>query len=150
MDLESPKNELPKATSVRFVIFCETKFGESVYLIGNTSQLKNWQIKEAIELSSVNYSPENPIWETAESLLLPLNALIEYKFFKKLADGKPLWESLPGDVNRTLNLTSGESIEVEHNFGIASGQIVPSKNQEASGGVPRPPNIRLRKPTMAV
>lgn len=111
-----------KYVQVTFKVFCDTTFGQSLYLIGSVPQLKQWTVCDAIKLSSDNYTDNHHLWESPP-LPLPLNTVIEFKFFKKTDKGDVWWEQLPKGDNRKLSLSMEEDIEVLTEFGVVQTQV---------------------------
>ncbi len=168
------KLEHQRAALVKFSVLCETKFGESLCLLGSTRELHAWDMAAPIELSSDNYTLERPIWETPSKVPMPLNTQVEYKFLKRLPESKALaWEQLPGDINRTLCMSASKNVEIQHIFGQTAVQIdmfredsgaqlptIPEDVKESSSVRTAPdaltirqqpvPYGRLRKQTMTV
>ena len=105
-----------------FKIYCDTHFGDSLWLLGNIEELGKWSMNESIELNSDHYTPSAHLWESP-AIKLPLNTTIEYKFYRKSNKGIIEWEKLSNDVNRTLNLNSNESVEIISEFGAIQRQI---------------------------
>ena len=103
---------------VSFCVYCETAYGETVYLVGNVEDLKAWDLARAVPLSSHRYSVQTPVWTTTSDYVLPPNVPIEYKFVKRSVDGRWDWESLPQGINRSLVLQEGEVLELHHQFGV--------------------------------
>lgn len=59
---------LMAAFTIRFSVTCETKFGEVVYICGNTSELGNWNPEIAMRL----YTDTTlyPKWDPYKSILV--------------------------------------------------------------------------------
>lgn len=106
-----------------FKVICETSYGESVYLLGNTGELHSWDLGNPIRLHSSHYTAADPVWET-EELRLPANTGMEYKFFKKSKNGNIRWEWPPDRNNRQICFDSGKQIEVLQTYGISHKEII--------------------------
>jgi len=115
-------NNMVKHVQVTFKVFCDTNFGDSLYLLGNIKELKLWSTKNAIPLNSDSYTVDSPIWESSP-ISLPLYTPIEYKFFKKTSNGEVEWEHLSGKSNRHLNLNQEDETEILTEFGAIQTQI---------------------------
>ena len=70
-----------------FNVNATTVWGQNVYVVGNISQLGNWNTNNAISLSASNY----PIWNG--TINLPPSTTIQYKYIKKDGNGNVIWES---------------------------------------------------------
>jgi len=82
--------------AVTFAVNATTVWGENIYVLGNRSELSNWNTSGGVALSSASY----PVWQGTVNL--PANTAIEYKYVKK--NGSTVtWES---GANRTLNTGS--------------------------------------------
>lgn len=109
------------STSVNFV--CDQGFttpGESIYVIGSTAELGNWDPDRAIKLDPDIYyeyiwnppqahngpGPSAPVW-TGVVVGIPPNTTLEWKCIRKREDGtgQVAWE--PGDNNVFTTSTSG-------------------------------------------
>ena len=131
MDTMAEKPAEPqKPLLAKFKVLCETKFGETVWLVGSIPELQSWDVKNAIELRPVNYTLENPVWESID-LVLPLDVQIEYKFFKIGYGEKTEWEQLPHGVNHSVTFTFGESVEILQAFGSTTKQIEVKKGDRS-------------------
>ncbi|ORY65267.1 1, 4-alpha-D-glucan glucohydrolase [Pseudomassariella vexata] len=49
-------------SKVLFAVNASTYYGENVYLVGNTTDLGSWNIRNSHPLQSSNYTEENPLW----------------------------------------------------------------------------------------
>lgn len=72
---------------VTFRVYCETSYGQTVHVVGDTPALGNWVPDETNKLkwSELNW------WET-ESLIVLHNKQVEYKFVIKDQSGALQWE----------------------------------------------------------
>lgn len=79
-----------------------TRFGESIYVIGNIHELGSWNTGEAIGpfFNDTKSVAKYPNWFF--DVNLPENTEIEYKFIKKDQNGNIVWES---GLNRYLRTT---------------------------------------------
>lgn len=85
----------------------ETSYGENVYIIGNVSELGNWNPDKAVGVffNSTATIAQYPSW--FYDINVPANTQIEYKFIKKNQAGEVVWE---GGENHTL--TTGTTAEI--------------------------------------
>ena len=90
--------------NLKFQIKCdETKFGEEVYITGNTKELGNWNSNNSKKLMSD--SKKFPIWESNQ-ITFNSNSNLEYKYIIKNSNNVK-WENFNG--NRELNFSKLES-----------------------------------------
>jgi len=117
---------------VKFIIKCPTVPGQTVCLVGSIKELKSWDISKAIRLSAINYTTENPIWETITHIPIPLNVSFEYKFF--IISKKPgiSWEHLQNFSARSLHLNEKCAYEIRHQFSSQKCELHKLNLQEAS------------------
>lgn len=78
--------------------------GQQVYVTGNAGALGAWNTDLGIPLDATSY----PSWKNHVNL--PANAAIQYKYYRKNADGSVSWENLPGGGNRSFNTGSGGNV----------------------------------------
>ena len=87
-----------RISTVSFKCRYKTSFGSSLFVVGNLKLLGNWDINNAIALST---TPESyPIWTQKEAFSCPVGTEIIYKYFVKDTNGKIEWEVLPNNANR--------------------------------------------------
>lgn len=70
-----------------------TLWGESIRIVGSTSQLGNWDTSDAISLNAAKYTAGNPLWST--SVDITVGEKLTYKFIRILTDGTAEWEAGP-------------------------------------------------------
>jgi glucoamylase len=91
--------------NLKFKIKCdETKFGEELYITGNTKELGNWNSNNSKKLMSD--SKKFPIWESNQ-ISFNSNSNLEYKYIIKSSNNVK-WENFSG--NRELNFSKLENI----------------------------------------
>ena len=112
-------------SKVIFKVDFKGEAGESIYLLGNSEELKVWDTTKAIKLKLI----EQNIWASPEIII---SEVIEYKFFKKNLKGDIVWEWDTNKPNRILQLSSGLSVEVIHTFGISHEEIIIKKKGKYS------------------
>lgn len=88
--------------SVTFNSKIKTAYGESIKVVGSTSQLGNWDVTKAVALSASKYTDSNPLW--TGSVSLPAGMGVEYKFIRVASGGAVSWES---DPNRKYTVPTG-------------------------------------------
>ena len=90
--------------NLKFKIKCdETKFGEELYITGNTKELGNWNSNNSKKLMSD--SKKFPIWESNQ-ISFNSNSNLEYKYIIKSSNNVK-WENFNG--NRELNFSKLEN-----------------------------------------
>lgn len=82
-----------------FEVSVTTKAGESIYVVGSSTELGQWTANRAVALSASSYTASNPVWRGNVSLALGQD--VQYKYIKSGRDGSVLWES---DPNRKLSV----------------------------------------------
>ena len=93
----------PNIASLSFRVKFETKFGQSVYIIGNIEELGQWDTSKAIPM----YTNKDiyPTWKIKKDFICPLGMEIDYKYLVK--DGnKIIWEDLGQNTNRHIIVQS--------------------------------------------
>ncbi|KAB5572515.1 family 15 glycosyl hydrolase [Coniochaeta sp. 2T2.1] len=86
-------------STVLFAVNASTYYGENVYLLGNTSDLGEWDVDNALPLVSSNYTSERPLWFLAAPL--PAGETVSYVYVRQENCGQPwIFES----VNRTVTV----------------------------------------------
>lgn len=94
-------------TDVTFNVKATTNPGENIYLVGNNPLLSNWEASSGIKLSATAY----PNWSVKVSL--PASTSFEYKFVKRDANGKTIWEA--GD-NHSFQTPANGSVTRDDTF----------------------------------
>jgi glycosidase len=93
--------------SVRFVVNnAETVIGQNVYLVGNISELGNWDTSKAKGPMFNQVIYQYPTWYYEVSV--PAGETIEYKFIKKDSSGNVIWESGSNHTYTTPTSGTGE------------------------------------------
>jgi alpha-amylase len=82
--------------AVSFAATVTTTYGQNVYVLGNRSELSNWDTSGGLALSADTY----PVWRGTVNL--PANTSVEYKYVKK-EGSTTTWES---GSNRVINTGS--------------------------------------------
>ena len=87
----------PGQLQVNISVTSITEYGQYMYLTGGTDKLGNWNTSLGIPLDSSGY----PVWKNAVNLAAG-NSL-QYKYYRKNADGTVTWECYPGNSNCNAN-----------------------------------------------
>jgi glucoamylase len=88
-----------------------TQLGQYLYVTGNTTALGNWNTNLGLPVDPANY----PIW--SNTVNLPAMSSIQYKYYRKNADGSVTWENYPGGGNRTLNTPTSGTVTLNDSVG---------------------------------
>jgi hypothetical protein len=87
-----------RISTVSFNCKYNTSFGSSLFVVGNLKLLGNWNINDAIALST---TPETyPLWTQKAAFSIPVGTELIYKYFVKDTNGTITWEELPNNANR--------------------------------------------------
>ena len=125
--------------SLQFQIECkDTKPGDSVYVVGNSSELGNWKAENSQKLKTD--SSRFPLWES-EPISFNSKTQLEYKYIIKSGSKNVRWENFKG--NRTLDLSSLENGLYYINDGKYSNRAGQSINK--SNGLSSQPNSSKKK-----
>jgi alpha-amylase len=83
------------ATSVAVIFIGRkaTNFGDTLKLSGSISQLGSWNAANAVELSAVGYTAQNPNW--SGTVTLAAGTTLQYKFIIVTNSGQVMWEADP-------------------------------------------------------
>ena len=116
---------------IQFQVECrETKPGESIYVVGNSSELGNWKAENAIKLKT--NKGKFPLWES-EPISFQSNSQLEYKYIINSSSNNVKWEKFKG--NRILNLSSLENnlyFVNDGKFSNNSNQRISQSNESSS------------------
>ena len=94
-------------TTVIFKFKAETRWGETIYLVGNHPLLSEWVPTAAIKLSPASW----PVWNVTVSL--PAGTSFEYRYVKRDASGKMDWER---GSNRSFTTPSSGELTLAADF----------------------------------
>ncbi|KAB8298302.1 hypothetical protein EYC80_002031 [Monilinia laxa] len=93
----APNITAPCQQYVQFNVNATTYFGESIYVVGNITDLGNWDLNKALPLGAGQYTAEWPLWSLDTELLA--DSTISYAYVRVQDCGQaPIYESR----NRTL------------------------------------------------
>jgi alpha-amylase len=81
------------SVAVTFIGRKATNFGDTLKLSGSIPQLGSWNAANAIELSAVGYTAQNPAW--SGTVTLPAGSSLQYKFIVVTNSGQVMWEGDP-------------------------------------------------------
>ncbi|WP_437627821.1 glycoside hydrolase family 15 protein [Sorangium sp. So ce1151] len=83
--------------AVALNVTASTVVGQHVYVTGNTAALGNWNTDLGIPVDPASY----PVWKNRVNL--PASSALQYKYYRKNADGSVTWENRPGGGNRSMS-----------------------------------------------
>ncbi|KAF2179824.1 carbohydrate-binding module family 20 protein [Zopfia rhizophila CBS 207.26] len=86
------------AVLVTFNLNATTYYGENLYLTGNTTDLGNWRLEDALPGTANEYTEERPLWKF--EVELPANSTVSYNYLRKQDDDSYLYET----QNRTYTV----------------------------------------------
>lgn len=81
------------SVAVTFKELVETRYGQTIKIVGNVEALGNWDVENAIALSASDYTASRPSWKV--SVPLKAGQVVEYKYINVDEDGSLVWESGP-------------------------------------------------------
>ena len=96
----------------RCEVSVETRWGESVVVVGSAAQLGGWRPECGARMATDEQS--YPVWR-CEPLLLSEGPEVEFKFVVLSAEGEARWEPLL--QNRRLALDAGDAINIQFTSG---------------------------------
>ena len=85
-------------------VTASTQYGQYVYVTGNTAALGNWNTDLGLPVDPSNY----PVWKNTVNL--PAGATVQYKYYRKNADGTVTWENYPGGGNRSVAMPASGTV----------------------------------------
>lgn len=88
---------------VTISVNAKTQPGQYMYVTGGTEALGNWNTDLGLPVDPASY----PVW--SNTVNLPAGSSVQYKYYRKNADGSVTWENLPGGGNRKLNAPASGS-----------------------------------------
>nr|WP_233562011.1 glycoside hydrolase family 15 protein [Sorangium cellulosum] len=84
-------------------VTAHTVVGQHVYITGNTAALGNWNTDLGVPVAVVPIAPNMnsyPVWKNRVNV--PASSSVQYKYYRKNANGSVTWENLSGGGNRTM------------------------------------------------
>jgi hypothetical protein len=113
--------------------------GQSVYVVGNTETLGNWNPANAVKLEPTAY----PTWASKDKISLPASATIAWKCVKRAESGggPVIWQPDPDNVLKTpasgdAGVAEGDfnGGSVTMNFVCDNGATTPGQSVYVTGG----------------
>ena len=90
-----------KYCNVQFKYISNINESDQVKIVGGIDSLGNWDINKSEKLF---YDEKEYIWKSRDDILLPQNTNIEYKYVIFKNKDSFLWEELPNNKNRVINV----------------------------------------------
>lgn len=81
-----------------------TQPGQYMYVTGDADALGNWNTDLGLPVDPASY----PVWRNTVNL--PSGQSVQYKYYRKNADGSVTWENLSGGGNRTLAVPASGTV----------------------------------------
>ncbi|KAK3398628.1 Six-hairpin glycosidase-like protein [Sordaria brevicollis] len=98
----APELNVTCQSTILFQVNASTYYGENIYLTGNSPDLGNWDLSQAIPMQSTNYTQERPLWFAKVPLTAGQN--VEYAFVREQDCGQAwIWEDQT-QANRTVSV----------------------------------------------
>ncbi|KAF2023956.1 glycoside hydrolase [Setomelanomma holmii] len=97
--IKATSTACPTSVSVSFTEKVTTVVGDTIKIVGNTTQLGSWNLSNGVSLSASSYTASNPVWKV--TLSIAAGSAVQYKFVKVSSSGTVSWES---DPNRSLSV----------------------------------------------
>jgi glucoamylase len=98
-------------TGVAINVNAATQPGQYMYVSGNADALGNWNTDLGLPVDPASY----PIWRN--SVNLPSGKSVQYKYYRKNADGTVTWENLAGGGNRLLAVPASGRVALNDTVG---------------------------------
>ena len=110
-----------KISSVTFKCKYKTSFGSSLYVIGNLKVLGQWNVDNAIPLTTTEET--YPLWTLKNAFSCPVGTEIIYKYIIKDSNGKTTWENLPNNMNREKIISKPGEFIIEDEEKIVKSEM---------------------------
>jgi glucoamylase len=88
-----PLAPAPGQVEVDMNVTATTQWGQYMYVTGDAAALGSWNPNLGLPVDSASY----PVWKNA--INLPAGGTIQYKYYRKNADGSVTWECYPDSNN---------------------------------------------------
>ena len=92
-----PLTPAPGQVEVDINVTATTQWGQYMYVTGDTAALGSWNPNLGLPVDSASY----PVWRNAVNLAA--GSTIQYKYYRKNADGSVTWECYPSSSNCSGN-----------------------------------------------
>jgi hypothetical protein len=84
-------NTPASTVALSFPVLETTVYGDCVFVVGNITELGDWDPYNAVRLNADNYTDTNQLWAGGNAVV-PAGITFEYKYIQWSADGGLLWE----------------------------------------------------------
>jgi glucoamylase len=98
-------------TGVTINVNAATQPGQYMYVTGNVDALGNWNTDLGLPVDPASY----PTWRN--SVNLPSGTSVQYKYYRKNADGTVTWENRAGGGNRLLTVPASGRVALNDTVG---------------------------------
>jgi glucoamylase len=98
----------PTTIAVTFKETVTTVYGQTIKIVGSTSELGSWDTSKAIALSASGYTSSNHVWSVVVNLAA--GETVQYKFINVASSGAVTWEA---DPNHSYTVPNGCAAAVE-------------------------------------
>ncbi|KAF2646823.1 glucoamylase [Massarina eburnea CBS 473.64] len=88
----APDTAPPCTVLITFNLNATTFYGENLYLFGNTSDLGNFSVNDALAGTAKEYTDEHPLWKFVVEL--PPAETVEYSYLRKEPDASVIVETV--------------------------------------------------------
>lgn len=116
---------------VTFDILVTTLWGESIQVVGSTSELGSWETSNAVPLTAAQYTSGNPLWSTTVDVTA--GAKLTYKFIRILTDDTVEWEA---GSDRTYTVPSNGATSARISVSWQSSTSTSSSTTQATAVLP--------------
>ena len=119
-----------RVSTVSFKCKYNTSFGSSLFVVGNLKLLGDWDINNAIALSTT--SETYPVWTQKNAFSCPVGTEIIYKYFVKDINGTIIWENLPKNANRKKIISKPGAFLIEDEENIIGTDLEQTENYNST------------------
>ena len=128
-----------RVSTVSFKCRYNTSFGSSLFVVGNLKLLGDWNINNAIALTTS--SDTYPVWVQNNAFSCPVGTEIIYKYFVKDINGGITWEQLPNNANRTKIISKPGPFLIEDEENEMGKEIDKTESYDKNINDIKPKNI---------
>ena len=119
-----------RISTVSFKCKYKTSFGSSLFVVGNLKLLGDWDINNAIPLSTTTET--YPIWTQKNAFSCPVGTEIIYKYFVKDINGEIIWENLPENANRKKIISKPGEFLIEDEENVTGTDFQQTQNNNSN------------------
>ena len=119
-----------RISTISFKCKYKTSFGSSLFVVGNLKLLGDWDINNAIPLSTTTET--YPIWTQKNAFSCPVGTEIIYKYFVKDINGEIIWENLPENANRKKIISKPGEFLIEDEENVTGTDFQQTQNNNSN------------------